>query len=274
MISPALTERILEKLGVARIPSLDLPGLNNLFTCYCKNVPNDNLQKRIWLAGNRSGSVTGGRPEAFFENWLAHGTGGTCFPLNGGLAALLLSIGFDAKRASGSVVQEGLARGGNHGTVIVRISGKDYLADAQMCSMKVLPLHRDRPSKTDTGIHEISAWPIEGGLEVRWFTGLSREVPTAFRLEDESVTHQAFLSAYERSVSVEGYSPFNRELFICRHFEQRILALRRTKRYDVDASGRLAKTELGSNEKKRVLVEELGISAEIVGRLPPDEDAS
>src|SRR5579862_9322901 len=102
-LSPALVEQVLAKLGLSNWPSLDLSGLNTVYAAVCANIPFDNVQKRIWFAGNRSRPVTGGDPSEFFENWLKHGTGGTCWPGNGGMYALARALGFNARRMAGSV---------------------------------------------------------------------------------------------------------------------------------------------------------------------------
>jgi hypothetical protein len=84
-----ILDRVLAKLGVSSKPTLDLAGLSRVYAAFSGHVPNDNIQKRIWLAGDRARPLTGGDPVEFFVNWLEHGTGGTCFPANGALCALL-----------------------------------------------------------------------------------------------------------------------------------------------------------------------------------------
>ena len=54
MISPDLIERVLDKLGLDSRPEVDLAGLNSLYAAFSGGVPNDNIQKRIWFAGDRS----------------------------------------------------------------------------------------------------------------------------------------------------------------------------------------------------------------------------
>jgi hypothetical protein len=62
MISAELLDRVKSKLGLPSRPSLDLAGLNKIYAAYSGHVPNDNIQKRIWLAGDKSRPVTGGEP--------------------------------------------------------------------------------------------------------------------------------------------------------------------------------------------------------------------
>jgi lauroyl/myristoyl acyltransferase len=64
LIPAVLLDRVRTKLGLPSRPSLDLAGLNKIYAAYSGHVPNDNIQKRIWLAGDKSRPVTGGwRPD-------------------------------------------------------------------------------------------------------------------------------------------------------------------------------------------------------------------
>jgi arylamine N-acetyltransferase len=183
MISAELLDRVKSKLGLPRRPSLDLAGLNKIYAAYSGHVPNDNIQKRIWLAGDKSRPVTGGEPTQFFENWLEHGTGGTCFPANGALCALLRALGFNAWRILGSVMMEGIEHDGNHGTVLVRIDDTDYLVDAQLAAFSALPLIVGRSASTGDGIHDIHAVPRGEDFDVKWYPGSNRQTPMVTRLD-------------------------------------------------------------------------------------------
>lgn len=269
-----LVSRILSKLGLPDRPRVDLAGLNRVFSAYCGNVPNDNIQKRIWLVGDRTTPVAGGDPIEFFEDWLVHGTGGTCFPTNGALCALLRAIGFDAKRISGSILLEGIEQDGNHGSVLVRLDGVDYLVDAQLASFKALPLVPGRPASTGGGIHDISAVPIPGGFDVRCFPGTNRTTPLIMRpdLNRGPVDHGYFLTHYGLSALRDRKrSPFNDALFASRRFPDAILMVGRGNRIDVSADNVVTKTEISEAERDRILAHEMGFSEEVIRAIPPDE---
>ena len=110
-LSPDLLERVLAKLGMHEQPGIDLTGLNSVYAAISGNVSNDNVQKRIWLSGDRASPVSGGDPAEFFENWLTHGTGGTCFPINGAFAALLELLEFPVRRIASTMMVPGAERG-------------------------------------------------------------------------------------------------------------------------------------------------------------------
>jgi len=246
-ISPELVARILSKLGLASPPTRDLAGLNRLYGAYCGSVPNDNIQKRIWLVGDKSTPVTGGDPVQFFENWLIHGTGGTCFPANGGLCALLRAVGFEANRISGSMIMEGIEQGGNHGSVLVSLEETDYLVDSQIAFFTGLPLTPGHAASTGDGIHDVSAVPVAGGFNIKWFPGSNRQEPLTMRpnLELGPVDHAFFLKHYALSALRDRQrSPFNDALFISRHFPDAIIVVGRGNRTEISADNEVTMTQI------------------------------
>lgn len=275
MISDKLINRVKSKLGLRSKISIDLAGLNQIYAAYSDHVSNDNVQKRIWLAGSKSGPVSGGDPSEFFENWLAHGTGGTCFPANGGLCELLIGMGFKARRILGSVMMEGIEQDGNHGTVLVRIDDIDYLVDAQLAAFSALPLIPGRPASTGEGIHDIRAVPREDEFDIQWYPGSNRQTPMITRLELKggSANHDAFLAKYALSALRDrNRSPFNDALFVGRHFANRIVNISRLTRTEISADNVVKKREITLAERAQILVDEFGLSAGIVKAIPPDEE--
>jgi len=266
-----LFDRVLSKLGLAERPALDLVGLNTLCTAFSGNVANDNLQKRIWFAGEQSKPVTGGNPIEFFENWLVHGTGGTCFPINNAIFTLARSIGFDARRIAGSIIMEGFEQDANHGSVLVTVEGIDYLVDAQFAAFKALPIVPGQAASTGKGIHDIEVVPVEDGFHVLWYAGQAREQPVCFHLTSryDPVDNDFFLTQYERSTS-NSRSPFNESLYISRHFSDSILTLGRKNKITVASDNTVTTIEVTDDERRRVLIEEFGISEDTVNALPPD----
>ena len=275
VLSPDLVARVLLKLGLGDRPTRDLAGLNSLYAAFSGSVSNDNIQKRIWFAGDRTTPVPGGDPGEFFENWLAHGTGGTCFPINGAIHALARALGFDARLIAGSMIMEGYDQDANHGSVLVTLAGVDYLVDAQIAAFKALPLVPNRPAATGDGIHDIQAVPIEGGFDVLSYPGPDRREPLVFRTmpDYDPVDHNFFLAKYDLSASRElRRSPFNDTLFISRHFRDSIVIVGRHNKMVIAADNSVTKTEISDSERRRALVEVFGISREIANALPPDEE--
>ena len=268
VLSPALLERVLARLGRSDHPSLDRDGLNALFAAFCGKVAAvDNILKRIWLAGNRTAPLTGGDPTEYFENLLTHGAGGTCYPTNGAVYALVSSLGFDARRIAGCIEMHEYP-GTNHGSVVVTLDGVDYLVDANFGAFEVLPLVPGRTTSAGQGLHQIKAVPVENGFEVIWYTSINREEPLTFHTEPEHdpVDHNFFLKYYDETKKI---SVFNDTLFICRRNPDSIVTLGREKAV-VTADNKISKTKISDTERQSVLVEEFGISEEVAAALPPD----
>ena len=268
-LAPGLVERVMARLGLHQRPELDLAGLNALYAAFCANIPFDNIQKRIWFASPQTTPLPGGDPNEFFNNWLRHGTGGTCWPINGAMYALARGLGFEARRIVGSVIVEGYPQGANHGSVLVTLDGISYLVDAWMASFQALPLISGRSSSTGQGIHDIRAVPTENGFEIISYSGFNREQPLPFRPEPEyePVDHAFFLARADRT-KVVGF--FNDAIFICRHFPQTILTMGRKSKFRIAADGALTKTEPTEAERRMALIEEFGLSEEIVEEIPPN----
>jgi arylamine N-acetyltransferase len=260
---------VLTKLDLRDRPALDLPGLNALYAAVSANIPFDNFQKRIWFAGPQTTPLPGLDPSEFFNNWLQHGTGGTCWPINGAMYSLAHALGFDAHRIVGSVIVEGYPRGANHGSVVVSLDGSNYLVDAWMASFKVLPLIPGKSSLTGNGIHDVRAVPIESGFEIITYPGFNREQTLPFRPEPEydPVDHTFFVARYDRTKAV-GF--FNDAIFICRHLSESIITMGRKSTFHLAADGTLTKTEPTEAERKTSLIQDFGLSQEIVEKLPPN----
>jgi len=54
-----------------------LAGLADLYGAWCRRVPFDNIRKLIHVRADNPAALPGDAPNAFFEAWLAHGTGAT-----------------------------------------------------------------------------------------------------------------------------------------------------------------------------------------------------
>ena len=187
---------------------------------------------------------------------------------------MLCAAGFDANRISGSIVMEGIEQDGNHGSVLVRLDGVDYLADAQLASFRVLALVPGEPASTGDGLHDIRAVPVADGFDVQWYPGSNRQTPLIMRPNFKlgAVDHDFFVAHYALStLRQRNRSPFNDALFIARRFPDSIVVIGRGNRIDVCGDNTAVKTEISREERDRMLIEELGISEEAVNAIPPDE---
>ena len=268
-LSPLLVEQILAKLGLNNKPALDLAGLNTLYAAICGNIPFDNVQKRIWFATDRKKPATGGDPTEFFENWVRHGTGGTCWPANGAMYALARALGFRARRIAGSVIVPNYPAGANHGSVLVNLDGVAQIFDLPLGGFKVLPLAPGQRASTGTGIHNVQVAPLEGGAFELLFRLGWAAAPLPFRTEPEHdpVDHAFFLARYDNANRV-GF--FNDTLIVSRRFANSIVTIGRGKKIVLFTDGVSTKTELTTAQRDEVLVQELALSPQVVSMIPPD----
>jgi arylamine N-acetyltransferase len=260
---------VIEKLGLEDRPKLDLAGLNTLYVAFRAGVPADNIQKRIWFASDQSTPPTGGDPIVFFENWLAHGTGGTCFPINGALCTLAQSLGFDARRIAGRMVLEEYP-GTNHGSVVTKLDGIDYLVDAQIPATAALPFDAKHPSATHDVRYDVTVEPRrDSSFDVSFPPAVKRDTRFKFRTEPENdpVDHSFFVEAYERTRIA---SPFNDALYLCSHRPASIFALFRNSKIEIAPDNTVTQSDVSDDERRRILIEEVGISEQAAEALPPD----
>lgn len=248
-------------------PTLDLVGLNQLYAAISASIPFDNIQKRIWFASDRKKPVTGGDPREFFENWVRHGTGGTCWAGNGGMFALARALGFQARRMAGSVIVANYPQGGNHGSVLVTLDGIEYVFDHTFGAFKVAPLTPGNRASTGTGIHNIEVIPVDGGFEIFFHLGWTEDaLPFRTEPEHDPVDHSFFLARYDHASRV-GF--FNDTLLISRRFVDSTVTIGRMNKIVISAAG-LTKTALTTDHRDEVLIQELGLSPEVVSMIPPD----
>src|SRR3954471_6964180 len=106
-ISPELRDQILARFGLPRTPPADLEGLRAVYDAWCLSVPFDNLAKLIALRTTPDKQLPGMDATEFFERWLEHGVGGTCWSTSIALYELLLALEFDVRLVAGSMRDTG-----------------------------------------------------------------------------------------------------------------------------------------------------------------------
>src|SRR3954451_6224840 len=165
MLPSNLTERVLDRLGYSAQPDVSLTALADLYERWCRRVPFDNIRKLIHVRSGDPRTLLGDAPNEFFEAWLDYGTGSTCWGGNGALCDLLVSLGYDARRAAATmVVAPGIPP--NHGSVIVHFDDDRYVVDAAMLFVEPLPMRIGaRIAHPAWGVEALS---IEGRFAIRW----------------------------------------------------------------------------------------------------------
>jgi N-hydroxyarylamine O-acetyltransferase len=258
-------ERVLARLGLQRKPEPTLDGLRLLYAAWCRGVPFDNVRKIIHLRGEKAGPLPGFVSEDYFEAWLKFGTGGTCWSGAGALQALLESLGFNAVRGIGTMlVVPDLPP--NHGTVRVTLDTTDYLVDSSMLYGEPLALKTDSETRV-----EHPAWGVQCIRRAnRWHISwrpLHKLDGLDCRLERFVATADEYRTLYD---STRGWSPFNFEVTARRNRNENVVGVSFGHAITLRGDGGVERNPVSHKEKMRLLIEEIGLSEEIVQQLPED----
>lgn len=265
VISIDLQERVLSRLGLQRRPEINLPGFRQIYAAWCDNVPFDNVRKVIHVRNQNKGPLPSYTPEDFFEGFLKYGTGGTCWAGAGALHAFLKSLGFAAERGIGTMLHAPQATP-NHGTVVVSLDGLKYLVDSSMIYREPLLLDEKNP----TGV-EHPAWGVQcrkrdGKWHISW-RPLHKTDGFECRLERFGATWSEFQTLHE---ATRGWSPFNFEVSARRNRYGEVAGVGFGEAIRLRKDGGVDRAPILYKERCRILIEQVGLSEEIVAQLPDD----
>lgn len=87
------------------------------------------------------------------------------------------------------------------------------------------------------------------------------------RLESFGATREDYASYYEKT---RGWSPFNYELSARLNQGDRVIGAAFGKAVSLEADGTTRECDIQQSERARLLIEEIGMSEEIVSQLPAD----
>ena len=252
-----LTERVLRTLGFSARPTPDADGLAAFYHAWCVQVPFDNTRKTIARRTGTAGALPGIEAEDFFEHWLAHGTGGTCWPSSNAVFSVLRLAGFDARRVIASMRDLGTP---NHASVKVRAGDGDWLADSSMLLNAPLPLG------PGTFIANDPVWPAEveasNGTHVVWWHTPPNEQYLPCRILVDPATYREYCEGYDRS---RQRSPFNEVLYARRNRPGALIILVGRTRYLRTHEG-IERRDLTTREVAQSLRDDIGLSGHMIDR--------
>jgi arylamine N-acetyltransferase len=251
-------ERVLDRLGLGVNIECNLDGLRRVYGAWCTSVPFDNIAKLIALGNQMPGLLPGIDATEFFERFLTHGAGGTCWPTSNALFTLLSAMQFNARRAAGSMRDTGII---SHGTTKVHIDDIDWLADSSMLTNDPLPL------TSEPFIGEDPLIPVEvhmnGGDHIVWWDLPPNESYIPCRLLHDDVPHDFYIERYEAS---RMRSPFNERIYARRNLGHRMLIITGNRRLVKTKDG-VDDSNLSEAELYDSLADEIGISTELLEQL-------
>lgn len=254
---------VLEKLGV-EWPDPDLGGLQAVYAAWCRGVSFDNVLKLIHVAGREPGPLPGSTAESFFDAWLEHGTGGTCWSGNGALHDLLATLGFDVERVIATMLSSPHVSEPNHGSVVATVDGERWLVDASILAGFPIRL-RNAGEPADDGPLPRFAW-LEGRPAILWRTA---SAPEGFHCRIERIGADA-AEWDDRHQRTAGWSPFNYQLSARILVGEASVGVAHGQRYAVEPDGSVSVEELEPSARARFLVEVLGIAEGVAARVPDD----
>jgi N-hydroxyarylamine O-acetyltransferase len=258
-----LVDRVLERLGLPVRPDVSPTALADLYERWCRRVPFDNIRKLIHVRANDPRPLPGDTPNEFFEAWLKHGTGATCWAGNGALCELLTTLGFDARRAAATMmVAPDIPP--NHGSVVVHLDGQRYVVDASMLFVEPLPLRAG--ARIAHAAWGVDARDVDGHFTIRWNL-LMRSDLLDCRYNLYDVTAAQFTAFHE---ATRTWSPFNFGLNLNVVHDDGRIGATADHRVAIDANGTITRTPFTPDTRRRFLIDEVGISEETVAALPPD----
>lgn len=265
VLSPALVEKILAKLGFQHAPEPTLTGLRSLYSAWGQNVPFDNVRKLIHVRSGDAGPLPGSTPGDYFNAWLKYGTGGTCWSGAGSLQALLTSLGFKAAHGVATMLAAPNLPP-NHGTVLVTLGSEQFLTDSAMLCGEPLPYLKDTPSRIDHPARGVQANWKNGKWFIAW-RPLHKVDGFECRVERFDANPEQFRAFYEQTRS---WSPFNYEVTARLNKQDTVTGVAFGHAVSLLADGSVTRKPIAHEERNRLLIEEIGMSEEIVAQLPKD----
>jgi len=271
MMNSDLVEQVLQKMGFSHRPGIDFDGLSAVYGRWCRQVPFDNIQKRLFYAGAGTGPVPGHDSTDFFQKWLTYGTGGTCWANSHATHDLLAALGFDVVRCAGTMLSSPDAVGPTHGTVIATLDNRRYLVDGSMLTEKPVPvpmsvedrvtLEPGHPAERIRVEYRESCW------HVFWHSA-HRPDGIWCRIERIDVPIADFNQYHERTRT---FSRFNSSLYVRLNQPSNTTTIAFGERVVIGSDRHLSRTTLSDEGRTQSLVEDFGIAEELAARLPADE---
>ncbi|TFH25626.1 MAG: hypothetical protein E4H03_00145 [Myxococcales bacterium] len=261
----ARTEKVLARLGFDTAPPVTLVGLAAVYDAWCRNVPFDNVRKLIHVRHDDPALLPGDDPADFFDAWLSHGCGGTCWAGNGALHALLTSLGFSAQRVVATMmVAPNISP--NHGSVVVNIEGGDFIVDASILHIEPLPMRAHEECRIAHAAWGVTGIWVDGQFRIRWRNFLTSDWMDC-GIDTVGAESTEFASFHELT---RVWSPFNFSLSVNSIRGNSRIGAALGKVMTFDERGEHAARPVELPERRRFLVEEVGMSEQIVRELPDD----
>lgn len=132
------TQAYLQRIAIEPMPAPDLDNLRQLQARHLYHVPFENLDihRNVPIVLDEA---------ALFDKIVTHKRGGYCYELNGLFYCLLDTLGYEVRRVSAQVHQQGEDFGEpfDHMALLVTLDGHDWLVDVGFGAFARYPLRLD-----------------------------------------------------------------------------------------------------------------------------------
>jgi arylamine N-acetyltransferase len=254
-------EQTMERLGFASPVKTTLEGLNQFYKAWCRSIGYDNVLKRIHIEEEHTGPFPVMDPNDFLTQWMRHGTSGSCWPSGEAMRGMLVHCGFEVERVAGQMLECNDPMNPNHGALRVWLDGLEYHVDPGIGAEDALPVIAERETATPSQAYGV--WSSGDG-HVWWRPGHSRRAIEVV-MELRGLSGEFFANRYEMT---KEFSLFNTTLYVRRNKDNGILTYGRGNVLRVDPEGVLTAEPIEQGSIPAFLVEQMGLSEEIVARVP------
>ncbi|SED15546.1 Arylamine N-acetyltransferase [Tenacibaculum sp. MAR_2009_124] len=253
VISPEVLHKLLNRFKLSTTECNE-EGLKKVYQAWCRNIPFDNFWKRLEL--EQSPFIEKDQIDAttFFEAWLEHGIGGTCWTTTNALQALLIDMGFQVKFVGGSMGDMGLV---NHGSLIVTTNDKrEFIVDTSISNEVPIEII---PNTIDNTPHSIQLIDEQEKLSILF------EFPSKKDLMKCAIYNNTLSSENVQKHHKESYtnSLFNDCVYIKKNNEFGINTIIGNTLY-TKTKNEIKKVTLNKEEIEKVLSNVMGLSDEII----------
>lgn len=264
VLGPDIIERVMARFGLQR-EEPSLARLREVYAAWCATIPFDNVRKIIHVRSQNPGPLPAYTPEDYFRGFLRYGTGGTCWAGAGAMHAFLKALGFDVERGIATMMAAPNLPP-NHGTVLAKIDGKKYLVDSSMLFGEPLLLDENNSTGISHPARGVQCCRRDGQWHINW-RPLHKTDGFECRIERFDVAWSEFQTKHD---GTRGWSPFNFEVSARRNCGDEVVGVGFGHAVKLRKDGGVDRVPISKEERNRVLVEQVGISEEIVAQLPED----
>lgn len=266
-LDEALLEKVLDRLGFSNKPSVNHEDLTAIYKSWCQKIPFDNILRRIQMVSDKTGTLPGFSPAEFLEAWLATGVGGICWPGNGAFCVLLKTLGFPARRGISMMVPKYKYDTSTliprHGTVVVDFGEELMIVDTSLFHDKPIILstsNLDNPHP----LWGTSVSLVKNNWHIKW-KPLGKPISDC-KIEDLNASANLYANHHEI-----GRDLFNQSVIFRIARESSIEGIVLGNKVVRSADGTETSIPIDSEMTRKLLIENFGISEELVSRIPNSE---